>query len=86
MTSPPTFGRSRAAAPEPARQLVTPRDLPALGICYHVNHLRRMWTAGTFPAPFHLSPRRIAWPKKQIDDWISAKASEQSQTPNGEAK
>jgi hypothetical protein len=70
----PTFGCSRQLLQFPDDEtLVTPRELPALGIRYHPNHLRRLWTGGRFPRPIRLSPRRIAWRKSEILQWIAAK-------------
>jgi hypothetical protein len=78
MTSAPTFGRSREPPQQPSNRLLTPRDLPAKGVCFHINHLRRLWTAEPplFPRPFHLSPRRIAWRESSIDEWIEARSKQ----------
>jgi hypothetical protein len=72
-----TFGRSAAPKPKVQRRLIAPKDLPAKGIHYHANHLRRMWRAGLFPKPIHLSPRRIAFDEAAVDAWIEAKLSRQ---------
>jgi Prophage CP4-57 regulatory protein (AlpA) len=59
------------------RRLLDPHALrEEKGIRYHINHLRVLWTRGDFPAPFNLSPPRIAWFEEDIDDWIAAKAKE----------
>ena len=76
----PTFGRSATPQPPPTRRLITPKDLPSKGICFHPNHLRRMWQAGPFPEPIHLSPRRIAWDEADIDAWIDAKLARAART------
>jgi hypothetical protein len=49
------------------------RDLPSWGICYGINHLRKMWNAGLFPKPFKLSPRKLAWNEADITAWIESK-------------
>lgn len=54
--------------------LLSPRDLRALGITYHINHLRRLWQRGEFPAPVHLSARKIVWSKLSILRWIASKS------------
>jgi predicted DNA-binding transcriptional regulator AlpA len=46
-----------------------------MGIAYHINHLRRMWTAGRFPKPFKLSARRLAWKSSDIEQWIEARVA-----------
>jgi hypothetical protein len=79
MADQPTFGRSREPPPPPTNRVLTPRDLPAeKGIHYHINHLRRMWSAEPplFPRPFHLSPRRIAWREDVIDRWIEERSNQ----------
>ena len=75
MTKPVTFGHAKAPAP-PApggQRLLTWADLVEKGIHYHSNLLRRLVEKKKFPAPIHLSKRRIAWSEKEIDDWIEAK-------------
>jgi prophage regulatory protein len=69
------FGKARApAAPSPTpRRMIAWEDLPAKGIYYHRNYLRRLWEEGRFPKPIHLSPRKLAWPEEVIDDWIAGK-------------
>jgi hypothetical protein len=66
-----TYGTANApvAAP-PMRRLIGPKQLADKGICYNLNHLRRMWADGRFPPPIHTSERRIAWPEEVIDRWI----------------
>lgn len=60
-----------------SHRLITPKELPEkTGITYHLNHLRRMWNQGLFPRPIQISPNRIAWPEKAIDDWIASKIEE----------
>jgi hypothetical protein len=57
------------------KRFLAPKDLPAKGIPYHPNHLRKMWTTGKFPAPVKLSPHRIAWPEEVIDAWLDSKVA-----------
>ena len=64
----------RAKKPIADDVLLSPRDLRALGINYHMNHLRRLWQRGVFPSPVHLSPRKIAWRKASILSWIASKS------------
>jgi hypothetical protein len=73
------FGSSKSAPPTPAptRRILTTNDLPKKGIRYHINHLRRLWQAGNFPAPFYPTPRRCSWFEDQIDQWLEAKYAEQ---------
>ena len=69
-----TFGTANAPLPAPPkRRLIGPKQLPDKGINYNMNHLRRMWGKGDFPAPIHTSERRIAWPEEVIDKWIDEK-------------
>ena len=75
-----TFGRSTAPKPELQRRLITPKELPAKGIHYHANHLRRLWQAGLFPTPINLSPRRIAFEEAAVDAWIEAKLTQNKET------
>ncbi len=39
--------------------------------------MHEMIKAGTFPRPLKIGRSRIAWPEKEIDDWIAAR------TPSG---
>lgn len=55
-------------------RLLAPGDLPAKGIQYHMNHLRRLWQRGDFPAPIKLSPRKNVWAEEAIDAWINSKS------------
>jgi hypothetical protein len=48
-------------------------DLRELGVTYHSNHLRTMWTKGLFPRPFHLSPRKLAWRQREVDHWLATR-------------
>lgn len=69
-----SFGRPRGARAMADDVLLSPRDLRALGINYHMNHLRRLWQRGDFPKPVHLSARKIAWRKTSILSWIASKS------------
>lgn len=33
-------------------------------------HIRRLEKAGSFPSRIHLTPRRIAWYRKDIKAWV----------------
>lgn len=77
----PAFGTantpSAVAAPGSLR-LLGPKDLPAKGIPFNANHLRRLWTLGKFPKPTYLSARRYAWPETVIDAWLNEKIANSS--------
>src|SRR5262245_65802853 len=55
--------------------LLSPDDLAAkYGITYHINHLRRLWLSGRFPAPVKLGEGRmgkIAFVQSEIEGWIA---------------
>jgi predicted DNA-binding transcriptional regulator AlpA len=72
------FGKS-ATVPNlpPSRKMLTVKDLPAKGISYHVNHLRRLWNQGLFPKPFYPTKRRCSWFEDEIDQWLLDKQAEQ---------
>lgn len=69
----PQFGTAKTAVKPAGTRYLTLKDLPEKGICYHVNHLRRMWGDGRFPPPVHLSPRKLAWAESVIDAWLASK-------------
>lgn len=72
------FGSSkRQPSLPPVRRVLTMKDLPAKGIQYHPNHLRRLWQRGDFPEPFYPSARKCAWFEDVIDQWLDDKAAEQ---------
>ena len=52
------------------RRLLMPDELPMKGVHLHLNHLRKMWTAGKFPRPVYVTGRRYGWPEEAIDKWI----------------
>jgi prophage regulatory protein len=66
------FGRANAPK-APTVRMLSYDDLPGKGIRYHPNYLRRLWEDDRFPKPVKLSPRKLAWPEKAIDDWIAEK-------------
>ena len=69
------FGNSKGkpSTLPPTRRILTTNDLPE----NHINHLRRLWQAGNFPAPFYPTPRRCSWYEDQIDQWLEGKYAEQ---------
>jgi predicted DNA-binding transcriptional regulator AlpA len=71
----PEFGKARApqVAPPTQMRMLAWEDLPAKGIYFHRNYLRRLWEEGRFPKPIHLSARKLAWPETAIDEWIENK-------------
>ena len=50
------------------------------GIVFSRVHLRRLIEAGLFPAPVHVSERRIAWVAAEIDAFLERRADERSGT------
>jgi hypothetical protein len=70
------FGRAKLKAPPAPKRILAPRDLPAKGIHFHPNYLRKLWQKGKFPKPFKPSEHRIAWTEEAIDAWIDSKVSE----------
>lgn len=70
-----SFGWARKPVADPSDPFVGVKDLPAYGIRYHINHLRRLWTRGDFPKPTHLSARKLVWRRSTIAAWIEAKTS-----------
>ena len=73
----PQFGTANpepvSVAAAPGKRLIGPKDLPMKGIAYNINHLRRMWNAGKFPAPVYTSERRFAWREADLDQWIESR-------------
>ena len=67
------MAKNKAKAP---LRFLTWDDLRARGIDFHSNHLRRMWSDGRFPAPLHLSPRKLVWRADDIDAWFAEKLKE----------
>jgi hypothetical protein len=55
------------------KRVLAPKDLPGKGIHYSANHLRRLWRRGDFPAPKHISKRRLVWDEAAIDSWLQEK-------------
>jgi len=54
-------------------RMLTMRDLKSI-IPYSKNHLYRLIAGGSFPAPIHLGPRRVAWFESEVNAWISGRA------------
>jgi predicted DNA-binding transcriptional regulator AlpA len=62
---------SKSSPPPPrGKRMLTFDDLRAKGISFSRNYLRELWEQGRFPKPFHLSPRKLAWPEEIVDQWI----------------
>ena len=74
MTKQKLLGTARVPAKPASGRYLTLKDLPEKGICYHINHLRRMWNGDRFPKPVHLSPRKLAWSEDVIDAWLASKS------------
>jgi prophage regulatory protein len=47
-------------------------DIKSIGIKYSDASLRRLEAAGQFPKRIRIGPRRIAWRKADIDQYIAA--------------
>jgi hypothetical protein len=76
VTSEKKFGTSRfKRTPVVPGRVYGPRDLPNLGIHYHINYLRRLWMDGKFPKPIKLSPHRIAFREADILAWLASKGA-----------
>ena len=67
---------ARNAAAGAANRIYTFDTLPAKGITFHRNYIRRLVKAGAFPAPFYMSARRPAWTEATIDAWIANREAE----------
>ena len=53
-------------------RLLGTKDLPAKGITYSPESLRRLIKAGQFPRPLKRpGGRLLAWPEEEIDRWIA---------------
>jgi hypothetical protein len=72
------FGTARrpALSEDGEPVIVMTRDLPGYGINYNLNHLRRMWKSGAFPAPRRASANRLCWPRSAILAWIAERTKE----------
>jgi len=57
-------------------RFLTWSDLRQRGVAYSGNHLRRMWDDGRFPAPLHLSSRKLVWRESDIEKWFAEKLRE----------
>jgi prophage regulatory protein len=58
------------------RQLVTKKELKALGIPYSFQHIARLEKAGRFPKRIQLGPCRVAWRYLEVIDWIAERIAE----------
>ena len=57
-------------------ELLTRADLRGLGIRAS-NHTLLTWEAdGKFPKRLTISPAKVAWLKREVEQWIEAKAAE----------
>jgi hypothetical protein len=52
---------------------LNPKELPAKGIRYHINHLRKLWMEGKFPKPIKMSEKKLLWREDVIDAWLASK-------------
>jgi predicted DNA-binding transcriptional regulator AlpA len=50
--------------------LLNYEQLSELGICYSKEHIRNMEKDGLFPVRVRLSPKRVAWDRQEISDWL----------------
>jgi predicted DNA-binding transcriptional regulator AlpA len=56
-------------------RIVRFEDLSSFGIPFTRMHLRRMEAIGQFPKHLQLSPKRIGWMRREIEQWIEDKAA-----------
>lgn len=58
-------------------KLVTKNELTnEMGVPYSHVHIWRLVKAGQFPAPLKLGPRKVAWLRSEVEEWIEQKAAE----------
>ncbi|MEJ6397312.1 helix-turn-helix transcriptional regulator [Yoonia sp. 208BN28-4] len=50
--------------------LLAYEQLAEIGICYSKEHIRNMEKDGQFPVRVRLSPKRVAWDRNEITDWL----------------
>jgi prophage regulatory protein len=55
--------------------IVRPKELRNLGIPFSATWLRHLEREGRFPRRFNLSPKRIAWLRVEIEEFIARKAA-----------
>ena len=67
------FGRAKRQAPITPKRILAPRDLPAKGIHFHPNYLRKLWTKReNSPSPLSFcASHRVD--EEVIDQWIADK-------------
>ena len=58
------------------RQLVSKKELKALGIPYSFQHIARLEKAGQFPKRVQLGSCRVAWRYQEVIDWISERIAQ----------
>ncbi|GEO42135.1 hypothetical protein SAE02_62830 [Skermanella aerolata] len=63
----------RPAASAGLEKLISSRELREM-IPYSAVHIWRLERDGKFPRRIHLGPRRIAWRKTEITEWIENKS------------
>lgn len=63
----------REAMNDPANILVTPQQLPLLGITFGRTQLRKLWRRGEFPEPVRLSDRLVGWRLADVKAWIASR-------------
>ena len=62
------------------RQLVSKKELKALGIPYSFQHIARLEKAGAFPVRVQLGPCRVAWRYDEVLDWIAKRVAARDHT------
>jgi prophage regulatory protein len=70
---PPMDGASEPSSREPEPADTTMLRMPDVVRMTGLSEstIERRYKAGTFPKPFHLSPRRIGWPASKIKQWLA---------------
>jgi predicted DNA-binding transcriptional regulator AlpA len=52
--------------------------LASYGVTYSRIHLMRLVGRGQFPAPVQLSARKVAWPLRQVLEWLASRPVRES--------
>jgi prophage regulatory protein len=60
-------------------RLITFPELKQRGLRWTRDHLRLKCDRNEFPKPIALSPRRIAWVEREVDQWIADRIAERDQ-------
>jgi len=53
--------------------LIDRRGLEEFGIRFCRQHLNRLIKRGAFPSPIFLGPKKRAWKKSEIEQWVASR-------------